>query len=156
MRVEKVERRAEQVLASVPAWIWDGESLPIPIEDIADNCAGLLVRDVEDMSAAPGCPELGAGQALSGLLLPSVGEIWVNAEEARLWAARVRRRSRFREPVRDVQLVWRGDGTAAAADLVIPSAACKAACDCRFSVDLPMGSGGERTDHPERVRRRVA
>ncbi len=42
------------------------------------------------MSAAPGCPELGAGQALSGLLLPSVGEIWVNAEEARQWPARRR------------------------------------------------------------------
>lgn len=88
--MEEVERRAEQILASVPEWIWDGESLPIPIEDIADSCAGLLVRDIEDMSVAPGCPVLAAGQSLSGLLLPSVGEIWVNAEEARRWPARRR------------------------------------------------------------------
>lgn len=90
MDVEEIETRAEQVLAAVPDWIWDGEELPIPIEDVADTCAGLLVRDIEDMSGAPGCPELEAGQSLSGLLLPSVGEIWVNAEEARQWPPRRR------------------------------------------------------------------
>jgi Zn-dependent peptidase ImmA (M78 family) len=42
------------------------------------------------MSAAPGAPPLAAGQALSGLLLPARGEIWVNAEEARLWPPRRR------------------------------------------------------------------
>jgi len=87
---EDIEQRAADVLADVPSWIWDGEALPIPVEDIADTCAGLYVRDVEDMSAAPGCPELTAGQSLSGLLLPSVGEIWVNAEEARQWPPRRR------------------------------------------------------------------
>ncbi len=90
MDVEEIERRAEQVLASVPGWVWDGETLPVPVEDIADTCAGLLVRDVEDMSGAPGCPELAAGQSLSGLLLPSAGEIWVNAAEARQWPMRRR------------------------------------------------------------------
>lgn len=90
MDVDEIERRAEQVLARVPEWVWDGATLPVPVEDIADTCAGLLVRDVEDMSGAPGCPELGAGQSLSGLLLPSVGEIWVNASEARQWPPRRR------------------------------------------------------------------
>ena len=85
-----VEERAEHVLAAAPGYVWDGERLPVPIEDIVDSVYGLLVRDVEDMGAAPGAPALATGQALSGLLLPARGEIWVNAEEARLWPPRRR------------------------------------------------------------------
>jgi IrrE N-terminal-like domain len=85
-----VEERAEQVLAAAPEYVWDGERLPVPIEDLVDSVYGLLVRDVEDMAAAPGAPPLAEGQALSGLLLPARGEIWVNAEEARLWPPRRR------------------------------------------------------------------
>src|SRR3712207_2737315 len=88
--MDQVEERAVQVLASVPEWLWDGESLPVPIEDIADTVYGLLVRDVDDMRAAPGAPLLTGGQSLSGLLLPARGEIWVNAEEARTWPTRRR------------------------------------------------------------------
>ena len=78
-----VEERAEQVLAKTPAYVWDGETVPVPVEDLVDSVYGLLVRDVEDMRAAPGAPVLAAGQSLSGMLLPARGEIWVNAEEAR-------------------------------------------------------------------------
>jgi hypothetical protein len=86
-----IEQRAEHVLADVPDWIWDGDRLPVPVEHIADSCFGLHVRDVEDLRRAPGVPaELPAGQALSGLLLPSLGEIWVNAAEAREWPPRRR------------------------------------------------------------------
>ena len=88
--MEGVEERAAELLASVPDYVWDGESVPVPVEDIADTCCGLLVRDVDEMAAAPGCPELAPGQSLSGLLLPSRGEIWVNADEARQWPARRR------------------------------------------------------------------
>ncbi len=88
--MEEVERRAEAVLEQVPSWIWDGESLPVPIEEIADTCFGLYVRDVEDLTAAPGAPELEPGQTLSGLLLADRGEIWVNADEARQWPPRRR------------------------------------------------------------------
>lgn len=87
---EGVEALAEAFLAGVPAYIWDGARLPVPVEDIADSHAGLLVRDVEDLSAAPGAPALPEGQTLSGLLLPALGEIWVNAGEARRWPARRR------------------------------------------------------------------
>lgn len=87
---EEIERRAEQVLARVPEWIWDGARLPVPVEDIADSCCGLLVRDVDDLTTAPGAPELDDGQALSGLLLPQLGEIWVNAAEATEWPPRRR------------------------------------------------------------------
>lgn len=88
--MEEIETRAEAVLASVPDWIWNGEELPVPVEDIADTCFGLLVRDVEDLSAAPGAPSVGEGQAISGLLLASTGEIWVNALESREWPPRRR------------------------------------------------------------------
>ena len=88
--MEEIERRAEAVLESVPSWLWDGESLPVPVEDIADTCFGIYVRDVEDLTTAPGCPELDQGQTLSGLLLAARGEIWVNAAEAREWPPRRR------------------------------------------------------------------
>ena len=88
--MEGVTDRAEELLAEVPGWIWDGRSLPVPVEDIADSYCGLLVRDVDDMTAAPGCPRLDGDQTISGLLLPSRGEIWVNADEARQWPPRRR------------------------------------------------------------------
>ena len=88
--MEEIEQRAEAILEQVPSWIWDGESLPVPVEEIADTSYGLLVRDVEDMCAAPGCPELEPGQTFSGLLLADRGEIWVNAAEARRWPPRRR------------------------------------------------------------------
>jgi len=90
--LERIEERAAQVLAEVPDWIWDGSSLPVPVEAIADSCFSLLVRDVEpdEMVAAPGFPTLDEGASLSGLFLPADGQIWVNAEEAREWPPRRR------------------------------------------------------------------
>ena len=88
--MKDVEERAEAVLAELPSYVWDGDRLPVPVEDIADSGYGLLVRDVEELGTAPGAPELQAGQSLSGLLLPARGEIWVNAAEARQWPARRR------------------------------------------------------------------
>jgi IrrE N-terminal-like domain len=88
--MEEIERRAEEFLSQIPAYVWDGATLPVPIKEIADTHLGLLVRDVEDLGIAPGAPKLGRGQTLSGLLLPAMGEIWVNAEEARQWPARRR------------------------------------------------------------------
>ena len=88
--MEEIAERAERFLSGVPSWIWDGERLPVPVEDIADSHCSLLVREVEEMTSAPGCPELSDGQTISGLLLPSRGEIWVNAGEAREWPTRRR------------------------------------------------------------------
>ncbi len=90
MRAEELERRAEALLAEVPGYIWDGESLPVPIEEIADTHVGLLIRDVEDLATAPGAPELAPDQSLSGLLLAAEGEIWVNASEGKQWPPRRR------------------------------------------------------------------
>lgn len=88
--MEEIEQRAEEVLASVPGWLWNGETLPVPVDDIADSCFGLLIREMQDMSSAPGAPDLAPGQSLSGLLLAGPGEIWVNASEAREWPGRRR------------------------------------------------------------------
>ena len=88
--MEDVERRAEAFLAGIPSYVWDGESLPVPVEEIANSHVGLLVRDAEDLRTAPGAPPLADGQTLSGLLLPGRGEIWVNAEEGRQWPPRRR------------------------------------------------------------------
>jgi len=86
----EIEQQAERVLDEVPSWLWDGKSLPVPVEHIADTCFGLHVRDVEDLRTAPGVPSLAEGHGLSGLLLPALGEIWVNAAEARAWEPRRR------------------------------------------------------------------
>ncbi len=89
---ERIERRAAQVLAEVPDYVWDGSSLPVPVEAIADSCFHLLIRDVEphDMEQAPDCPPLAEGTSLSGLFLPREREIWVNAAEGREWPPRRR------------------------------------------------------------------
>jgi hypothetical protein len=86
----EIERQAERVLGEVPGWIWNANTLPVPVDQIADSCFGLHVRDVEDLRSAPGVPALGTSEGLSGLLLPSLGEIWVNAGEARDWPPRRR------------------------------------------------------------------
>lgn len=51
--VERIELRAERLLEAIPEWLWDRESLPVPIEDIVDSHSRLLVRDVERMEDAP-------------------------------------------------------------------------------------------------------
>ncbi len=84
-----IEQRVREILSSVPEYVWDGETLPVPVEEIVDSVYGLLVRDVEDISSAPGAPS-GSDGNLSGLLYTDSGEIWVNAEEARKWPGRRR------------------------------------------------------------------
>ena len=90
MTDEWVEARAEAVLSAVPEWVWDGKTLPVPVDDIVDTVYGLQVREVDDMTRAPGCPPLAEGQSLSGLLLVHNKEIWCNADEARQWPSRKR------------------------------------------------------------------
>jgi hypothetical protein len=90
--VEEIERRAEELLARIPDWLWNGETLPVPLDVIADSHFGLLIREMEpdEMRRLPGAPTLGEGQKLSGLLLSGPGEIWVNADEAAQWPQRRR------------------------------------------------------------------
>ena len=90
MQPKAIEERAEATFSRVPDWLWDGETLPVPVEHIADSHFGLHVRDVEDLRSAPGVPDLPVEQGLSGLLFPARMEIWVNAREAQAWPARRR------------------------------------------------------------------
>lgn len=89
---EPIEREAEALLGALAPYIWAEPKPPIPIDEIADSHFGLHVceRSPEEMRAAPGAPELGPDDVLSGLLLPSRMEIWVNAEEAEEWPSRRR------------------------------------------------------------------
>jgi len=86
---EWVEQQAYDFLSKVPEFIWNGESLPVPVDKIVDSVLGLRVRTVEDMSRAPGCEDLRPGE-VSGLLLTGLGEIWVDATEAGQWETRRR------------------------------------------------------------------
>jgi IrrE N-terminal-like domain len=74
----------------VPPYIWDGESLPVPVEDIADSHLGLLVREAADLRMAPRAPDIPPVTPFRGLLLLERGEIWVNVGEAREWRGRRR------------------------------------------------------------------
>ena len=85
-RALAAEAAAEGQLTTVPDWMWDGETLPVPVDTIADSHYGMLVREREGLGAVAGIP----GAHVSGLLLPGPREIWVDEEEAR--RAPVRRR----------------------------------------------------------------
>jgi hypothetical protein len=87
-RALATEIAAEQELAKVPDWLWDGEDLPVPVETIADSHYGLLVQEEIDLARVAGLPE---GIHISGFLEPAKREIWIDAEEA----LRVPARRRF-------------------------------------------------------------
>jgi hypothetical protein len=88
--MEWIEQRAHAILETVPDWVWDGKSLPVPVEDIVDSVFGLRVIDAADMTGAPGCPPLSEDETLSGLLLADMKEIWCNASEGVQWPGRRR------------------------------------------------------------------
>ena len=54
---EDVEERAEAVLAALPSYVWDGERLPVPVEDIADSGSGCSCATSRTCTA-PGAPLL--------------------------------------------------------------------------------------------------
>ena len=91
MRAE-FERRAVRALSGVPPYVWDGESVPIPVEEIASEvyCLKVCFKSPEEMRRAPGCPPLESDEQLSGLLLTDRGQIWVNAAEAETSRGRAR------------------------------------------------------------------
>ena len=70
--MEEIERRADEILAELPDYIWDGDRPPIPVEEVADSHFGLHICDKQpaEMRAAPGCPAIRDDETLSGLLLP--------------------------------------------------------------------------------------
>jgi len=87
-RALATEIAAEQELAKIPDWLWDGADLPVPVETIADSHYGLLVQEEIDLARLAGLPE---AVHISGFLVPATREIWIDAEEA----LRVPARRRF-------------------------------------------------------------
>jgi hypothetical protein len=86
-RAERAEASALRELAVVPSWIWDGASLPVPIESIAEDHYGLFVdprRSLNEFAT-------GADIYVSGVLLRGQGRILVDALEG----ARAPGRRRF-------------------------------------------------------------
>src|ERR1700755_3561678 len=62
--MEPIDERVDALLAQRPEWLWDGESLPVPVEDVVDSVYGLLIREVDDLLTAPGAPALEPGETL--------------------------------------------------------------------------------------------
>jgi hypothetical protein len=85
-RVLAAEAVAGRELEAIPDWLWDGETLPVPVETIADSHYGLLIREEDELWTAAGSVEM----HISGLLFPSLREIWVDAVESRRAPARRR------------------------------------------------------------------
>ena len=81
---------AALVLSEVEDYVWDGSTLPVPIESIAEDHFGLLIREVVDIAAELGAPDLPERQLISGALIPETAEIWVDATEASRWPRRRR------------------------------------------------------------------
>jgi hypothetical protein len=78
----RIEDEVAQIRGSIPDWVWDGCSLPVPIDLIARELYNLRVRvvSVEAMREIIGeDPEGHIG--LSGLLLAGEGQIWVSENE---------------------------------------------------------------------------
>lgn len=79
----RVESEVREIIGSVPEKIWDGKSVPVPIEEIVREVYGLrvLMKSGAEMKEAIGRDPDHPGE-VSGLLLTRIGEIWVNSWEA--------------------------------------------------------------------------
>lgn len=78
----QIEQDVAGIRKLIPDWVWDGRSLPVPVDLIARELYNLRVRvvSVEAMREVIGeDPEGHIG--LSGLLLCGQGEIWVSKPE---------------------------------------------------------------------------
>ncbi|MEA2171590.1 MAG: hypothetical protein QOF76_4890 [Solirubrobacteraceae bacterium] len=81
------EAIAADILARVAPYVWDGATLPVPVEDIVDSTFGLHVLESDDLANVAGAPP---GATVSGLLVVADREIWVSAAEAAAWPGRRR------------------------------------------------------------------
>lgn len=78
---EYLINEAARMLAEVPTQIWDGQELPVPIDAVAEDHFGLLIRESVDIAAAFPEQTPSDGAPVSGALIPEAAEIWVDATE---------------------------------------------------------------------------
>ena len=86
----QIEVEVAEIRDCVPSWVWDGHSLPVPIDLIAREIYNLRVRVVSEEAMREAIGEDPEGHfGLSGLLLSGEGEIWVSEDELDYdWGAR--------------------------------------------------------------------
>jgi len=78
----RIEEEVQEIRDCVPAWVWDGRSLPVPIDLIAREIYNLRVRVVSEEAMREAIGEDPDGHyGLSGLLICADGEIWVSKGE---------------------------------------------------------------------------
>lgn len=87
---EYLLNEACRVLAEIEPWVWDGRTLPVPIDEIAEDHFGLLIREVVDIGDNLPGHDPHPGTLVSGALLPERAEIWIDATEASRWPRRRR------------------------------------------------------------------
>ncbi|MCB0829899.1 MAG: ImmA/IrrE family metallo-endopeptidase [Solirubrobacterales bacterium] len=78
----RIEEEVQVIRSCVPDWVWNGRSLPVPIDLIAREIYSLRVRVVSEEAMREAIGEDPEGHyGLSGLLLSGEGEIWVSKGE---------------------------------------------------------------------------
>jgi len=80
--VEYLLNEAALNLAEVEARVWDGHDLPVPIDAIAEQHFGLLIREVAGIVDELPEPRPEGEDVLSAALIPERAEIWIDATEA--------------------------------------------------------------------------
>jgi hypothetical protein len=80
--IDRIECEVGEIMSAVPSRVWDGRTLPIPIDSIAREVYGLKVRHVGHDQMREVVGDLAVDGTMSGLLLTGIGEIWVNEWEA--------------------------------------------------------------------------
>ena len=78
----QIEEAVGEILEMIPPRVWNGRSLPIPVEEIAREVYGLRVCRVSHDQMKEVVGDRITDGTLSGLLLTGIGEIWINEEEA--------------------------------------------------------------------------
>lgn len=78
----RIEAEVEEIRASVPGWVWDGRTLPVPVDEIVREVYGLRVCHVTQERIKDVLGESSGDGWVSGLLLAGAGEIWVTEDEA--------------------------------------------------------------------------
>lgn len=77
----QIEAEVREIRSSIPGWVWDGYSLPVPVDEIVREAYGLRVCHVPQDRIKEVLGD-GAGEGwVSGLLLAGAGEIWVTEDE---------------------------------------------------------------------------
>ena len=73
--MDAIEHRAERLLAGLPDYVWAGDAPPIPIDEIADTRCGSTSATAYGANAGAGIPELPDDETISGLLIPTSGDL---------------------------------------------------------------------------------